>query len=346
MELIIEAKRLTLLTYKDTPNEKTHTAQRTARRCANDFWLQLCESIIQTSSDLQKYQRQVRRYRESSRPDREENCSTEVQHRWDHSQRQRTDGQMGGELLRALFQRDFGHRVGPQFHWRPARDGQTGCSAHHWGAEQSHRHTLERKSPRQWRHTTRGDKMRKTCTPGTPPRTALYLLGRGCCPPRHARHNHRHPVHEQGWPQWLQQLQTLAARIYPESQCGFRAGRSTIDMIITVRRIQEKCREQGKEEGRRRINVGGQVKGKGFTKAFDLVRRKGLVQLLEKIGCPPPPPKLSSLVVSFHKDMKGTVMYDGSCSDPFPISPIPPGGVGGGKCPGRFQLSRIFLIFK
>ena len=44
----------------------------------------------------------------------------------------------------------------------------------------------------------------------------------------------------------LTRLQTLAARIYPASQCGFRAGRSTIDMIFTVRQIQEKCREQGK----------------------------------------------------------------------------------------------------
>lgn len=29
-------------------------------------------------------------------------------------------------------------------------------------------------------------------------------------------------------------LQALAARIYPESQCDFRAGRSTIDMIYSV----------------------------------------------------------------------------------------------------------------
>ena len=43
---------------------------------------------------------------------------------------------------------------------------------------------------------------------------------------------------------------------------------------------------------------------------------KGLFQLLEKIGCPP---ILRSLVVSSHEDMKGTVMYDESCSDPFPL---------------------------
>ena len=37
--------------------------------------------------------------------------------------------------------------------------------------------------------------------------------------------------------------QKLAERIYPESQCGFRAERSTIDMIFSLRQLQEKCRE-------------------------------------------------------------------------------------------------------
>ncbi|GAA6095370.1 uncharacterized protein LOC118407100, partial [Tachysurus ichikawai] len=41
----------------------------------------------------------------------------------------------------------------------------------------------------------------------------------------------------------LARLQTLASRIYPESQCGFRAGRSTVDMIFSLRQLQEKCRE-------------------------------------------------------------------------------------------------------
>ena len=33
----------------------------------------------------------------------------------------------------------------------------------------------------------------------------------------------------------LARLQILAERIYPESQCGFRSGRSTVDMIFSVR---------------------------------------------------------------------------------------------------------------
>ncbi|KAI8519655.1 hypothetical protein Bbelb_029120 [Branchiostoma belcheri] len=44
----------------------------------------------------------------------------------------------------------------------------------------------------------------------------------------------------------LARLQVLADRVYPEAQCGFRAGRSTVDMVFSVRQLQEKCREQQK----------------------------------------------------------------------------------------------------
>ena len=44
----------------------------------------------------------------------------------------------------------------------------------------------------------------------------------------------------------LSRLQRLAERVHPESQCGFRAERSTIDMVFSLRQLQEKCREQRK----------------------------------------------------------------------------------------------------
>ena len=62
-------------------------------------------------------------------------------------------------------------------------------------------------------------------------------------------------------------LQVLAERIYPESQCGFRAKMATIDMIFSLRQLQEKCREQGKPLYVAFIDL---------TKAFDLVSRDGL----------------------------------------------------------------------
>ena len=105
----------------------------------------------------------------------------------------------------------------------------------------------------------------------------------------------------------LKRLQVLANRIYPESQCGFRAGRSTIDMVFSVRQLQEKCREQGRPLFMAFIDL---------TKAFDLVSREGLFKILEKIGCPP---TLLNITKSFHDDMKGTIVHDGSSSEPFDI---------------------------
>ena len=58
MELVIDAKRSALINFKRDQSERNKTAlraarnkaQQTARHCANNYWLQLCQSI-QTSSD-------------------------------------------------------------------------------------------------------------------------------------------------------------------------------------------------------------------------------------------------------------------------------------------------------
>ena len=65
----------------------------------------------------------------------------------------------------------------------------------------------------------------------------------------------------------LWRLQKLADRIYPEAQCGFRSGRSTIDMIFSLRQLQEKCQEQQKPLYIAFVDL---------TKAFDTVSRSGL----------------------------------------------------------------------
>ena len=106
----------------------------------------------------------------------------------------------------------------------------------------------------------------------------------------------------------LARLQSLASRVYPESQCGFRAGRSTVDMIFSSRQLQEKCREQQKPLYIAFIDL---------TKAFDLVSRSGLFSLLQKIGCPP---RLLQMVTSFHEDMHSTVCFNGGTSEAFPVS--------------------------
>ena len=45
----------------------------------------------------------------------------------------------------------------------------------------------------------------------------------------------------------LNRLQPLSESIIPETQCGFRPGRGTTDMIFSSRQVQEKCREQGRD---------------------------------------------------------------------------------------------------
>ena len=78
-------------------------------------------------------------------------------------------------------------------------------------------------------------------------------------------------------------------------------------MIFSLRQLQEKCREQRQPLLVAFIDL---------TKAFDLVSRDGLFKILLKIGCPP---RLLSIIRSFHEDMKGTVVFDGSTSAAFNI---------------------------
>ena len=71
-----------------------------------------------------------------------------------------------------------------------------------------------------------------------------------------------------------------------------------------------------------------------LTKAFDLVSRGGLFNILPKIGGPP---KLQSMIESFHTDTKGTVEFSGSSSEPFEIR--------GGVKQGCVLAPTLFGIF-
>ena len=122
----------------------------------------------------------------------------------------------------------------------------------------------------------------------------------------------------------LTHLQSLASQVYPDSQCGLRAGRSTVDMIFSLRQLQEKCREQQQPLFLAFVDL---------TKAFDLVSRSGLFKILQKIDCPP---KLLAIITSFHQDMQSTVYFDGATSNLFP-------GSKAGLCPCSNPV-RDFLL--
>jgi hypothetical protein len=101
---------------------------------------------------------------------------------------------------------------------------------------------------------------------------------------------------------------SVLASILPESQCGFRAQRSTADMIFTARQIQEKCIEQNQDLYFVFVDL---------TKAFDSVNREALWRVMERVGCPP---KFIKITRSFHDGMYARVMDHGQLSDPFSIS--------------------------
>ena len=94
----------------------------------------------------------------------------------------------------------------------------------------------------------------------------------------------------------------------PEAQCGFRPGRSTVDMIFTVRQVQEKCLEQNLDLYSVFIDL---------TKAFDTVNREALWDVLARFDCSP---KFIQIIRLFHVDMTGQVLSNGEQSDPFFIS--------------------------
>ena len=103
-------------------------------------------------------------------------------------------------------------------------------------------------------------------------------------------------------------LGQLTESVLPESQCGFRPNRGTVDMIIAARQIQEKCREQHQDLYMAFIDL---------TKAFDTVHRPTLWKVLLKIGCPE---KLVRVVRLLHEGMRASVMVDGEYTEEFEVN--------------------------
>ena len=73
-------------------------------------------------------------------------------------------------------------------------------------------------------------------------------------------------------------VESIAEETPYESQCGFRKGRSTTDIVhvFTLRQLQEKFKE----------NINHMV-FIDLTKAFDSVNREATWKILTKLSCPP-----------------------------------------------------------
>ena len=116
----------------------------------------------------------------------------------------------------------------------------------------------------------------------------------------------------------------VAKHALPESQCGFRANRGTLDMIFTARQIQEKCQEQQMD----------------LYQAFDTVHRKSLWIVLKKLGCPE---KFVSMIKALHDGMKAWVNINGELTEPIDVE----NGVKQGDILGPTLFSLYFaMVFK
>ncbi|CAB1118861.1 unnamed protein product [Ectocarpus sp. CCAP 1310/34] len=97
-----------------------------------------------------------------------------------------------------------------------------------------------------------------------------------------------------------------ANNILPEEQCGFLPGRSTVDMLFVVRRLQELGR-------RKKIPL--YMCFVDLNKAYDSVDREMLWKVLARAGIPA---KLIEVIRQFHDGMRARVrMDDGELSDWF-----------------------------
>ena len=93
-----------------------------------------------------------------------------------------------------------------------------------------------------------------------------------------------------------------------EKQCGFRTDRSTIDMMLVVRRLQEIGRKAGVSLFMCFIDL---------QKAYDTVDRTLLLQVLTRIGVPP---QVIAVIRQFLDGMRACVRPgDGVCLDWFEV---------------------------
>ena len=114
--------------------------------------------------------------------------------------------------------------------------------------------------------------------------------------------------------------------ILPESQCGFREKRSTVDMIFTAKLLQQSCREK---------QVPLYMAFLDITKAYDSVDRQTLWKILEAIGIPP---KILGIIRLLYGKTKYRIKLNGKLSEPFVVKQ----GLKQG-CPAACLLFNIFF---
>ena len=102
-------------------------------------------------------------------------------------------------------------------------------------------------------------------------------------------------------------LEHVIDLVLPESYCGFRRRRSTIDMIFFDRQLHEECREQHQDLYMAFVDL---------RKTFDTVNRSLLWNIRRKFGCPP---TFIAILQQFHTGMCAQVVMASFQSSSFPV---------------------------
>ncbi|KAK2178233.1 hypothetical protein NP493_552g01011 [Ridgeia piscesae] len=100
----------------------------------------------------------------------------------------------------------------------------------------------------------------------------------------------------------------IIPEVVPETNCGFRGNRGTVNMIFCLRQLQEKCIEQDRPLYMVFVD---------FSKAFDAVGRTWLWQLLGKYGCPE---RFTTMIEALHTGMVANASVGGEVSESFSIT--------------------------
>ena len=100
-----------------------------------------------------------------------------------------------------------------------------------------------------------------------------------------------------------ERLQVIAEEILPESQCGFRKARGCVDMIYVARQLVEKTIEHDDTLFVLFVDL---------KKAYDSIPRQALWRVLKKVGVPP---KMLSIIMSFHEGMQAEVSVKDMTTD-------------------------------
>lgn len=99
------------------------------------------------------------------------------------------------------------------------------------------------------------------------------------------------------------QNESICPKVISESQCGFRPGSGTMDMILSASHLLEKCLKQRVSLCKVFVDL---------SKVFDSVNREALLVVRAKFGCTP---FFMDKLRQLHHSMKAGFVYKGKLSE-------------------------------